>query len=171
MTYFISDLHLGHANIIRYCNRPFDSVEHMNTVIIDKWNARVSENDMVYLLGDFCMGSPERYRTQLNGKIHLIRGNHDRVTRQYRDCFDAVHNQLTLTINEQQLFLCHYPICDPRFAQRKPSEPVDLSFFGHVHNNVSRWQYREFHAYNVSCEVLNYQPRTFDEIVNQKDLQ
>lgn len=45
MIYFTSDLHLGHANIIRHCNRPFSSVEEMDDALIDNWNAKVTNAD------------------------------------------------------------------------------------------------------------------------------
>lgn len=51
--YFTSDLHLGHDNIIRFCNRPFSSVEEMNDRIIQNYNSIVHKNDLVYILGDF----------------------------------------------------------------------------------------------------------------------
>ena len=39
--WFTADFHLGHKNIIRYCNRPFDTVEEMNRTIIERLNSLV----------------------------------------------------------------------------------------------------------------------------------
>ena len=64
MIYFTSDLHLGHANIIRHCNRPFSSVEEMDETLIRNWAKRVKANDTVYVLGDLMFRnqkSPEEY--------------------------------------------------------------------------------------------------------------
>jgi calcineurin-like phosphoesterase family protein len=84
-TWFTSDFHFGHFNIIRYCNRPFESTEEMDAHIADRMNAHVKPNDTLYFLGDFCMGSVEKvaaYRKRLNCKtIHFVEGNHDKVTR------------------------------------------------------------------------------------------
>ena len=77
--YFTSDTHFGHANIIKFCNRPFKNVEEMNQKLIENWNSVVGPNDLVFHLGDFAFGGQPlwRYiREQLNGNIILIKGNH-----------------------------------------------------------------------------------------------
>lgn len=84
-TWFTSDTHFGHANIIKYCNRPFKDVEEMNAEMIRRWNARVKSDDTVYHLGDFAFVSPVRAKSiceQLNGIKHIIKGNHDRGLKQ-----------------------------------------------------------------------------------------
>lgn len=71
MIYFTSDLHLGHKNIIRLCNRPFSSIEEMDAVLIENWNRKVHQNDTVYILGDLMFRSekpPEEYLRQLKGR-------------------------------------------------------------------------------------------------------
>src|SRR5690349_6114561 len=81
MQYFSSDWHLGHANIIKYDNRPFKDVEEMNSVIINNHNSIVKPEDEFYFLGDFCMGDhskAEGYLQRINGKKYFIRGNHDK---------------------------------------------------------------------------------------------
>lgn len=80
-TFFTSDLHFFHNNIIQFCNRPFDSVEDMNWKLIKNWNDVVQWNDHVWVLGDFSFGTvaeTENILIQLNGIKHLIIGNHDR---------------------------------------------------------------------------------------------
>ena len=54
MFFYTSDLHLGHANVIRFDKRPFADVEEINQYIINRWNDRVSEDDTVYIVGDIC---------------------------------------------------------------------------------------------------------------------
>ena len=92
-TYFISDLHLGHANCIRFDKRPGESSEEMDTEIIRRWNRKVRKEDHVYVLGDFAYKnrtSISDYTKQMNGFIHLIRGNHDKRSDVYESCFHEV---------------------------------------------------------------------------------
>lgn len=80
-TYFIADWHYGHANIIAYDNRPFKSVDEMNSELVKRWNEKVSKGDIVYVLGDmFWCKSSEAVPVlrQLNGQKFLVKGNHDR---------------------------------------------------------------------------------------------
>ena len=80
-TFLIADTHFGHANIIRYCNRPFADVEEMDRTLRDCWNTAVGPGDDVIVLGDFaCRLAPDRLRRlfdSLSGRKHLIVGNHD----------------------------------------------------------------------------------------------
>jgi calcineurin-like phosphoesterase family protein len=79
MLYFTSDHHFWHTNIIKYCNRPFVSVEEMNEALIQNWNDLVLPEDEVYYLGDFSMAARpvEIYTSRLNGIKYLVPGNHD----------------------------------------------------------------------------------------------
>ena len=79
-TFFTSDTHFNHANIISFCNRPFKDVEQMNEVMIANWNHVIGKDDSVFHLGDFCLGGAAEWTKildRLNGKIYLIMGNHD----------------------------------------------------------------------------------------------
>lgn len=79
--WFTSDTHFGHKNIIRYANRPFDDVTHMNEMLVHNWNSVVHPDDTVYHLGDVALGPIREslaYIRRLNGRKVLITGNHDR---------------------------------------------------------------------------------------------
>lgn len=82
MKYVISDHHWGHKNIIKFSNRPFDNLHHMENYMIDAWNSVVTDDDEVWHLGDISFKLNAKYLVnildRLNGKIHLIRGNHDK---------------------------------------------------------------------------------------------
>ena len=80
MNYFISDLHLGHKNVLKFDNRPFINIEEHDKTIIDNWNNKVNDNDDVYVLGDISWHNATKtieIFKQLKGRIHLIQGNHD----------------------------------------------------------------------------------------------
>ena len=50
--WFTSDLHLGHRNVIKFCNRPFENEKEMNEKLIENWNSVVDEKDIIFVLGD-----------------------------------------------------------------------------------------------------------------------
>ena len=74
--FFIGDLHLDHANIIKYCSRPFSSVEEMNNTMINNWNNSIKKDDVVFFLGDMALGRGSRkadyWVNKLNGNIIFI---------------------------------------------------------------------------------------------------
>ncbi|WP_460753482.1 metallophosphoesterase [Myceligenerans cantabricum] len=80
-TYFTSDMHFGHLNIIRFCDRPFDGVGQMNARLAELWNDTVSEQDTVWVLGDVALGALDdslSWIGRLAGHKILVPGNHDR---------------------------------------------------------------------------------------------
>ena len=86
--FFTSDTHFGHANIIKFCSRPFKDASHMNQMLINNWNSVVKAEDTVYHLGDFGFAHPrviEGIIRQLNGTKFLIFGNHDKTIKANRD--------------------------------------------------------------------------------------
>ena len=107
--FFTSDTHFYHGNIIRFCNRPFKDVEVMNETIISNWNITVGQDDIVFHLGDFCLGGSAEWTKildRLNGKIYLIMGNHDlkNIRQGYIDRFEHVAMQMHIEICRIQIF-------------------------------------------------------------------
>ena len=79
-TFFFSDPHFGHYNIIEYQSRPFQTTDEMDTALVERWNRVVMSGDHVYLLGDISLHEPEKtYEIlhRLHGTITLVLGNHD----------------------------------------------------------------------------------------------
>jgi len=115
-TFFTADTHFGHANILKYCSRPFKSVEAMDEALIKNWNRRVGPDDTVWHLGDFTMaGGVERvrkYKDRLNGRIHLVWGNHDKRSSEVSALFESTHDLTKIHFSEAgvvgQAVLCHY---------------------------------------------------------------
>lgn len=93
-TFCISDLHIGHKNVIRHDGRPFEDLEAMHTAIIENWNNAVSENDDVYILGDFAWKNSvgAKVLSQLKGRKYLILGNHDKPNDEMKACFEWIKN-------------------------------------------------------------------------------
>lgn len=170
--YYIADTHFGHDNIRRLCNRPFVSVEEMDKEIIENWNSRVTDEDDVYILGDFAYKSkdPVEYLNQLNGKKHLITGNHDgqilKNIKFYRRFFEEITPMKTVYDNDKKIVLCHYPLVEWDGYYRGT-----VHFYGHVHNNIinSTNQYISGvkNAYNVGVDVIGFVPKTAKEILAQ----
>lgn len=136
MIFFTSDLHLGHENCIRLCNRPFSSIEEMDETLIENWNHKVTGKDTVYILGDLIYRSqkpPEEYLRRRRGKKHLILGNHDRGwirSCQTEQFFERVNNLLYVADGKRQYTLCHYPMMSWPHIMRC------YMVFGHIHGNT-----------------------------------
>jgi calcineurin-like phosphoesterase family protein len=143
-TWFTADTHFNHRNILKYNpNRKdnficptddSDAVEAMNQAIVDNWNSVVSVKDTVYHLGDVAFGKPKdskKWVAQLNGEIHLIRGNHDysKYIEEYGRELASVQDYLFLkNLHNRKVVLFHFPIVnwDTKFHG-------SYHFYGHVH--------------------------------------
>ena len=157
--FLISDLHLGHANIIRYCSRPFlvSDVAEMDRVLIDNWNFSISPKSRIFYLGDLRYGehalSLEEYRKKLNGDITFIRGNHDDAE------LGAVPSSI-LDYKKLRFLLVHDPA-------DTPPDFDGWTIHGHHHNNDLRhFPFINFvdRRINVSAEVVGYIPVGLNEI-------
>ena len=182
MTYFTSDLHLGHANVLRFDNRPFSSVEENDEELIKRWNAKVKQGDTVYCLGDliwktYGSQSAEDILKSLNGQKILIRGNHDHwINRRTRKQLAAIkdYDDIKVTLEDgtvKRCILSHYPI---HFYNGQYHGAIML--YGHVHttkDNKLVADYAKFlneqgcpvQMFNVFCGLYNYEPVTLDEIL------
>lgn len=137
-SYFISDTHFGHENIIKYCNRPFDNVDQMNTVMVKEWHTQIPKDADVFYLGDVAMKmNPNRLKEILQilpGKMYLIAGNHDKLILKRDDlraCFAAVCDIGEIVIDGQSVILCHYPLESWPGKHRKV-----LHLHGHSHGKA-----------------------------------
>ena len=137
MIYFTSDLHFFHENILKYQtkDRPFDSVEEMNTYIKRYWKSIIRPSDELYILGDIAMGHKAQtieLLRKLPGRIHLIRGNHDNFNKsQEEELFETVQDYKVLKYEGERLVLFHYPI-----QEWDRCYYGDIHLHGHSHGNL-----------------------------------
>lgn len=148
-----SDLHLGHKNIIDFCDRPFLDVEDMNETIIELWNNQVQREDIVYILGDLVMGRIDETLPmvrRLCGHKHLWMGNHDRchpIVGNLRSIADwktryadeGGIESFSLTSMMQGFLFCHFPYMGDshdldRFSAWRPEDKGEWQIHGHVHD-------------------------------------
>lgn len=134
--YFTSDTHFLHENIIKYCNRPFNNIGHMDEVIVNNWNSMITDDDTIFHLGDFCWGGKGEwihFMHRLRGKKILIQGNHDRdkdiPIEMWNEIYPAFVNIEVKDDKPQRITLCHYPM-----ISWHQSHKGAWQFFGHMHN-------------------------------------
>ena len=177
---YIADMHFDHADILAYDDRPFSDVEEMNAVLIENWNRVVDEEDLTWILGDFCAGNGTRWRdllNRLNGVKALILGNHDApaAVEEARDLLADVAQYREILDGGQHIVLCHYPI--PAFHDHYFSW---IHLHGHVHTgfeaniieNAKRLQKQLYVRDDVCrmanvgamCDYMNYTPRSVAEL-------
>lgn len=109
--FFTSDIHFGHVGIIHHCHRPFESVEQMNETLLANYNAVVGKKDDVYILGDVAFVDPTPWVERMNGRKHLIMGNHDQPKKaKLHACpFQWIKDVAEISIMGQKIWLSHYP--------------------------------------------------------------
>lgn len=145
--YLTSDHHFGHENIIRYADRPFSSADEMDAELQSRWNETVTDDDVVYHLGDLCVSSHEYWLRQLNGSLVLLRGNHDRI-RPDEAGFPVMDQAKVRAPNGLELTLRHYP---------KPWSGDGWLIHGHSHASRPAIDLESKRA-SVCVELTGYRP-------------
>lgn len=176
--FYIADWHYGHENILAFDNRPFKTIEEMNTALVERWNSVVTNSDTVYILGDmFWCKSSEAFPVldSLHGQKFLIRGNHDRSNDgRFIKKFAKVDEYMEIDDNGRKVVLCHYPI--PCFKNHFYGW---YHLYGHVHNSfeynmmehdkilMQELYGKQCQMFNAGCMMpwMDYTPRTLDEII------
>lgn len=174
-TFFIADTHFNHSNIIKYCNRPFKSVEDQTNKLIENWNSVVKDEDIIFVLGDFFFfynpkewnenntykfvnetKECERILNSLNGHKRLIKGNHDvRSDKQYNEIGFEFVSSYPIIYNDF-FILSHEPLL---LSQTTPY----FNLYGHVHSDE---RYRDTATSRCVCvERTGYKPTSLDEIM------
>jgi calcineurin-like phosphoesterase family protein len=168
-TWFTSDNHFGHANIIKYCARPFASLDEMDGEMARRWNTLVRSTDTVFIVGDFSMAKRKAqirsYADRLHGRKILVRGNHD--SREGLGVFAEVHDYLRLRVPvpypgdgkpvHQLLVLSHFA-----FEVWDQSHRGSWHLHGHSHGTLPRRGRRM----DVGADVHNFAPITFYQVAN-----
>ena len=168
-----SDTHFSHKNIIKYCNRPFKDIYHMNETLVKNWNECVKPDDTIIHLGDVAMNSLEtidEYMPRLcMGEYSILRaGNHDKGKRHklLEKYFDEVYDKaVTIYYNGKAFLLSHNPE-DVKYLDLANDEYL---LYGHVHDNAPTGYDKETRSFHVGVDTNNYRPVDLDEICRQID--
>jgi len=177
MIYFTSDFHFHHNKDFIYKSRGYPSVEEMNQDLINKYNSLVTDEDTVYILGDLCLGGAQKdtenfnLLSLLNGKIHIIRGNHDTDNRlnMYRRLpkVQTIDNASYLKFQGYHFYLSHYPTMTANFDLDRPLKQKLINICGHTHTNYALADLGPNIIYHVEVDAHNNYPVAITDIIEQ----
>ena len=200
MMYYISDLHFGHRRMLMpdgFDRRPFPSLEAMHETLKTRWNDQVANTDDVYILGDLSWRADDAavaWIAQLQGRKHLVVGNHDILTDvRFRQLFEEIvpYKEVEDHIGgaPYRVVLSHYPLM---FWNHQHMERWGgglqrhwaVHLYGHVHASREEGLYQSFLARlntvhgircvarNVGCMMpwMDYSPRALGEILGAPPL-
>ena len=164
--FFTSDQHFYHRNIIKYASRPFsldnNGVLKCAETIFNNYNKVVSDEDIVFFLGDVFLTSERSWKAgletvfRLKGRKILIKGNHDTLPdKVYSKCFEKIFDYLEIG----DLLLCHYPDAG-RYFNEIDINKYKLIVHGHIHNKPTPLP----NGINV---CVDYTPNNFSPVFNQ----
>lgn len=175
-TFFTSDLHFNHENVIKHSARPFKDAAHMQEVLIDNWNLAVAPNDQIWCLGDFCFtrgrnkdtALVENILSRLNGQKFLITGNHDREEVAKSRYWQAVYPMHEIKVklrpddvHAQRIVLCHYALRTWNQMHRGA-----WMLHGHSHGNLLDTGGK---IMDVGVDCNGYRPLSLQEIAVYMD--
>ena len=167
-----SDLHFGHNQAFIWGARGFKSIEEHDSEIIKRWNEVVTAEDDVYILGDLMLGDNAHgihCLSQLNGKLHILIGNHCTSTRQ--KLYHTLENMVefcgcatTIKYKKKQLYLSHYPTITSNM-EANPHQAV-FNLYGHTHQTTNFYNGQPF-MYHVGVDSHNCYPVLLDDIITE----
>lgn len=170
--FYLADLHLAHPGILQHCpdTRQFSSTEEMDAAIIERINARVSKDDIFYILGDVCLSNMQEYVDHLfhsiNGRKRLVIGNHDLDNRgRLKKTLASLpwdvppsHSMETKDGSDGiRVYLSHYAHRTWPAMRRGA-----FHFFGHSHGDLAPMGLSR----DVGIDVpdMEFRPKTFNEL-------
>jgi calcineurin-like phosphoesterase family protein len=176
--FFISDLHIGHKNVIKFDGRPFADVDEMHLEMIKRWNSVVGDEDIVYYLGDlaFCRDETTKWFIHsIKGKINFILGNHDKMKDIVKfDRWENIHEYGTeIDVLDkdslesrgsggyQKIIMAHYPI-----LSWNKSHYNSWMLHGHCHGSLmkSNQDYYKRKVMDVGCNCIDYTPISYEKV-------
>jgi calcineurin-like phosphoesterase family protein len=165
--FFTSDHHFGHKNIIKFSNRPFENVNEMDEVMIQRWNEKVQPDDEVYHLGDLAFrskGSIKKVLDRLNGKIYLIKGNHEKLALTYKFRFEWIKDYFELVVDDpefkrghQMIVLFHYAI-----KQWNKKHHGSYHLYGHSHGSLP--DDIQAQSFDIGVDCYDFYPLSYTEV-------
>ena len=170
-TFFTSDTHFDDEFAIQYFNRPFQSVDKMNAVMVERWNNVVTDDDIVYHLGDFTpqdLSHFTKWADQLNGKLRILPGNMDRLWLQDFVANEKVQvvpplislafEKLGIVGQPQIIVLCHYSM---QVWER--SNHGSWHLFGHTHGKLKGIGM----SFDIGVDCTDFVPLTSDQVAKK----
>ncbi|TXN22865.1 metallophosphoesterase family protein [Methylobacterium sp. WL9] len=161
-TWFTSDTHFGHANVIEYSNRPFVDIQAHDEALIAAWNARVANSDEIWHLGDFALGldatALARVFRRLHGRKHLIVGNHDAKAVLRLPWSSPPRQMHEIIVEGRRVVLCHYAM---RSWRRIHKGAVHL--YGHTHGTIPGTR----HSEDAGVDAWDYAPVILSDLLTR----
>ncbi len=164
--YFISDTHFGHWFAVWFSKRPFKNIKEMNKALIDNWNSRIKDEDLVVIVGDFFAGNKlfcKYLLSNLKGEKILIKGNHDFKFR-YKKLMNSkdfkIYNKMEFSLDGYHFILTHKPM------RKVPDGAINIH--GHHHRKLLPSKYKKDKYFNVAVDHNDFKPISIEEIVEHK---
>lgn len=173
MIWITADWHFNHNREFIYKARGFNSVEEMNEAIIIRHNSIVRPDDDVYVLGDLMLGSAVAgidCIKCLNGKLHIVRGNHDTDARiLLYECHESlsniveIQNAIYLKYKRHHFYMTHFP-CLTGNLEKEALTQMTLNLYGHTHQKTDFFEDRPY-MFHVGVDSNNCTPISLDDII------
>ena len=181
-TYVTSDTHFGHANVIKYSNRPYAHVDEMDEALIENWNSRVKPTDTIFHLGDFSFKDPAQYLRRLQGKIIYLPGNHDQMFYKNKSLLDRFENAAMLHEVTKRIDGVKFNLtCEIKYDDGNRGGLIVLNHYAnlvwnkshhgaihlHGHSHGSLKYPKEMRAMDVGVDPMGYFPIRLDDAVKR----
>lgn len=168
MIYLTSDFHFCHDKDFIYKERGFDSVEEMNSKIVENYNNIIKDDDIVYIVGDCMLNNDEegiKLLKQLKGHKYLAIGNHDTDKRikLYREnnIFEDIQMGYRIKYKSKTFIISHYPT----MVDNTTKDNV-FNLFGHTHQNNEYFYNRHLNMINIGVDKHKLKPISLDNVIN-----
>ncbi len=170
-TFFSTDWHIGHTNVLEFDKRPFDNIDKHDETILANYNSIVGSDDDFYYLGDMFMNknkNAEGFISRMMGKLHFIKGNHDhKDTRKlYAKYGEYLGQQEKIVIQDQEIILNHFPM-----RTWDKSHRGSWHLYGHHHGKIEKEPWGK--SMDVAINIWDYKPVSFEtvkSILDKRDI-